>query len=276
MGETLVKVSVDRLTILGADSGSFGETINNNNFGFIEGSSIAPHPYKRQFYMTDGSLLQYTDNKEMNALRYDFNPNNVNNHDSERTHQRAVADIIRTMKYPKISRVDIAIDLKDVDLGCYTFTDNVGRKSNSWVDSSNRLETLYVGAPNANLRLRIYNKAKEQKQEGVWWRIEAQIRNEWCEAVLKGANPFEGISIGKPSWKQIENVQERAMVKLLLDYPDTMSELSRHTKTKYKKMLTSLPTDEHLDAVPIYENNRKEVMKTINFWTMFAGRNNVI
>lgn len=272
-------VSLDKLTILGDDCGRFEETINNNHFGFIEGDSVAAHPYKRNYYMQDGSLLQWTDNRSHRALRYEFNPNKITTLDKERTHRRAVVDIIRTMKYPEPSRIDIAIDIHGVDLGNYSFIDLHSRKKNYWVDGIDRLETLYIGASKSDLRVRIYDKAREQETEGEgsWWRMEAQVRGEFVKSVLeRGLNPFHGIRVAKLGWKQIENIQERAMVKLLLEDPLTIGELSKHTRRKYKKILASLPTTEEINVAGIYEDNRQKIRKDIDYWLDFANRNNVI
>lgn len=275
-----ISFSVDRLTILGDDSGRFETTINRNQFGFILRDSIAPFPYRRQFYMVDGSLLQYTDSSKLSALRYDFNPNNIRP-SKESEHRRAVVDILRTMKYPRISRVDIAFDFKGVDLSGYNFIDEGVRKKNMWFDGTNKLETLYIGAPNAHLRIRVYDKAKERRKageevEGHWWRVEAQIRDEWVNHFLLGIDPFSGLQIKQATWNEFEDIREQAMVKFLLDFPEKIGELSKNSRAKYKKILASLDANKEIDVQSLYAESKTEIRKQIDYWLDFSRRNDVI
>lgn len=290
-GKTEIISSIDRLTILGDDTGNFETMINNNNFGFIERQGVALHPYKRNFYCVDGSLIQWTDNPKFKAIRYEFNPNNIKL-SKEREHQRAVADIIKTMKYPKVSRADVAFDFMGYDLSSYQIIDKQGRKKNYWVSALNKLETLYVGAPQADLRIRIYDKRKEQKIKAPlnWWRIEFQFRDEGCRTIqgesLTGGqvlqckphiiNLFEGLRIVKLDYKTIENIQERAMVKLLLEEPDTIKELANATRAKYKKILSTLQSEKEIELEKIFVIHHDKLLKNIQEYLVLAERNNVL
>jgi len=287
--EKFVTCSLDKLTMLGDDTGNFETMINNNRFGFIERSGVAKHPYKRWFPCLDGSNIQWTDIANFKAIRYEFNPNKIKN-SKEREHARAVAEIIKTMKYPKISRFDVAFDFYGYDFNKYIIQDTLSRKKNYWVDSSDQLETLYVGSPNADMRIRIYNKAKEQKIEYPlnWWRIELQYRNDSCRTVqgevLHGdaivsispmiINLLKTLKLYQPSYKQIENVQERAMVKMLLDEPETIKELSKATRSKYKKILSTLPSEKEIDLNELFMSHHDKVLRDIQQFLIIAERNN--
>ena len=286
-----VTCSLDKLTILGDDTGNFETMINNNNFGFIKTSGMAKHPYKRWFPCQDGSNIQWTDIANFKAIRYEFNPNSLRD-SREREHRRAVTEIIQTMKYPKISRFDMAFDFYGYDFNKYIIRDKRGRKKNSWLDGSDQLETMYIGSPSADLRIRIYNKAKEQKIEYPldWWRIELQFRDDACRSVqgelvtnngvmnIKPQIPnlLETIRMFQPSYQQIDNIQERAMVKLLLEEPETIKELAKATRSKYKKILSTLPSEKEIDLKELFEIHHDKILSSIQYYIRVAERNDVM
>ncbi|MGW8901689.1 replication initiation factor domain-containing protein, partial [Streptomyces sp. NPDC055753] len=196
-------------------------------------------------------------------------------------HRRAVVDILRTMKYPRVSRIDVAFDFKGVDLTEFYFLDEGVRKKNMWIDGTNKLETLYIGAPNSDLRIRVYNKAKEQQKEGIevdgdWWRVEAQIRSEWMPNFMLGINPFSGLHIKQVDWESIESIREQAMCKFFLDCPGKLAEVDKNTRSKYKKILASLPANKEVDIQSFYDQNRTEIRKQLDYWLEFPKRNNVM
>ena len=272
-----VKVSIDKLTILGdICTDKFEPIINNNRYGFIEGSGLAKHPYDRNFYMADGSLLQYSKTSGMRALRYEFNPNKIND-DKEKIHSRSVAECIATMKYPKLSRVDIAIDLFDINISDYEIY-HEAVKTNEWRDRSKRLETLYIGAPNSDIRFRIYNKAKEREtvDERSWWRIEVQLRDELAMLPMMNINPFQKLSISKSSVQQIEDIRVRSMLYYLEQFPNEWANISKKSKERYKKILNTLPSKEDLKIADLYQREQQRITNEIKQWLKIAERNNVV
>jgi hypothetical protein len=68
------------------------------------------------------------------------------------------------------------------------------------------METVYFGAPDAEYRTRIYDKAVEQQapEKGPWWRVEVQERPPagtlWYQ--WEPANPYEGLHAADkyPEW----------------------------------------------------------------------------
>jgi len=271
------KVSIDKIVILGDEvKEKFEQVINNNNFGFIEGSGMAKHPYDRNYYMIDGSVLQYSKVANMRALRYEFNPNKINTSDKEKTHRRAINDCISTMKYPKLSRIDIAIDLYDFNLSEYDIVhDSV--KTCVWKDRSGRVETYYIGAPNSDIRFRIYNKAKEQKIEDKnWWRVEVQLRDEFAVGPLINVNPFKLVKFVKPAIRNVEDMNTRAMLFYLEKNPSDWENISKNTKTKYKKILNTLPSEKEINIAEIFEESAERIQKELRNWLYIAEKNNVI
>ena len=270
-------VSIDRLTILGDEvKDRFEQMINNNNFGFVERSSFAKFPYDKKYHMTDGSVLEHSKNQRNKAIRYDFNPNNINDGDKEKTHRRAINDCISTMKYPKLSRVDISIDLYDIDLSDYEIR-HESVKTIYYKSGAGKLETLYIGASESDLRYRIYNKAEEQGiKDKKWWRVEVQLRRELTEAVFLNANPFELVKFVKPILNSVEDMPTRAMLFYLQENPDQWTSLSKPTRLKYKKILSTLQSEKEINVAEIYENSAERIQKELKQWLYIAQKNNVI
>lgn len=97
----------------------------------------------------------------------------------------------------KLTRIDLAMDdtsgkvikfdnlVKDITAAnvITRWKDNteIIKRSNS--DSSKQGHTINVGSGASRIYMRIYNKALEQKQEGVWNRIELEIKKEYAEQI---------------------------------------------------------------------------------------------
>lgn len=287
-------VSIDKLSIVGEDAGTFETTVNDSSFDFIVGHSLAKFPYRRNFKCADGSYINYgTDLESVMPIKYEFNPNIIVA-SKENIHKRNVVRILRTMKYPKITRFDLAIDLKGIDLSRFDIRDKNSRKFNIYYDASGRMETLYIGARTSDLRIRIYDKAREQKDESgeQWWRIEAQLRTSACD-MLNGNlgefgsctpqtyNPFEGIEIYSKfsnGLERVENFKERIFIKHLQENPLDLQFLSKSSRHRYKKILATLESDQDkykIDLGEIYQTNKADIDKKLNDWLRYSKRNNV-
>lgn len=274
-----VSVSIDKIAIVGYDSGTFEKTVNDKYFDFIQTNRSAKHPYKKSFLCSDGSFMNWGEAPNVSPLRYEFNPNKIEP-SKENEHRKNVVRMLRTMKHPKVNRYDIAIDFKGIDLSDMTFIDMSSRKQNLWLDGSGRLETRYIGAKSSDLQIRVYDKGREQKKDDdVWWRIEAQVRGESCMVFNELGtvfDPFHDIKIAKPSLQSIEKIEQRAMVDYLIRNPHELSSLSRPTRVKYKKLLASLPTDKELELSSIFSDHKEQIEKQLNYWIAFSTRNNPI
>lgn len=82
-----------------------------------------------------------------------------------------------------ISRLDVAADDTDSVLqfkrmyGCCQHRRYISRSRwKIWTNGNE--QSIYFGSPSSERRLRIYNKALEQEQEGAWIRCELQMRND--------------------------------------------------------------------------------------------------
>lgn len=288
----LTSVSIDRLTVVGHDVGHFSQTVNDSSFGFIKNSHFAKYPYRKQWNCFDGSVVQWSDVREITPIRFEFNPNNIVQSD-ENEHRQNIVKILRTMKYPKVNRLDLALDFKGIDLSGLTVVDMSSRKQNEWRNGSGKRETLYIGGKTSDLKIRIYDKAVEQNDtsNGHWWRVEAQMKGDWCspmngELRVNGQSfmkckkqvfsPFDDVKLLFPSLESVKRIQDRAMLAYLIENPESFAELSVNTRLKYKKLLASLPTDKEFDLTSIFMPFKEKIDRELNYWLDFSSRNDVI
>lgn len=232
------KVSVDRLSIVGFKVGTKLERlINDVTFDLITNRIRTAFPYEWQYNLIGGGVLQVGNEHSQSNMRLDFNPNQV----KDERHTKQIHKIIACMKYAKLTRIDVAIDLKKVDLDNYSFIDDLSLKNNTWRSGLGRLETHYIGAPKSDFRIRIYDKALERGEKGDWWRIEAQMRREFAEN-FQSFNPFENLTLVEKELdlSHIKNFKEQIFISHLLKFPEDLSKLAQNTRYKYKKILQDL------------------------------------
>lgn len=174
-------------------------------------------------------------------FRLEFNPNRLRSVDSE-----IIGTIIPFLEDISISRADLAFDLFGVD--CSEFVlEKKGRPTatKEFRSSTGTLETKYLGAPRSEKQVRLYNKKKEQLQNGTdkdkefasqfnhWWRLEFQLRSRSVEEIFEVINTI----IFKPF--KFEGLPVEAQLYLLALTRDksVWNRISKNTRTKYKKIL---------------------------------------
>lgn len=285
----LKKVSFDNLTIVGDDPGHFDQTVNDITNTYIGNRIGASWPYRSQWSCSDGSLLQYSDSPNHRALRFEFNPNNANHEESSR--------ILRSFKYPWVTRADIAIDMHGLDLADFNVLDSKARKTHEIRSGTGRLQTLYIGGHQSPLRIRIYDKAKERQDtghkvsEGHWWRIEAQLRGDWLKPANgeiqdpdgnrllipnQVADPFEGVRIFKPDYGSIENPNQRVMALGFLCDTSQFDNVSAPTRRKYKKILNSMLATEEVVLSDVFQQAKNALDEELRAWLQHAQIHDVI
>ncbi|HEM3628639.1 TPA: replication initiation protein [Streptococcus suis] len=143
-------------------------------------------------------------------FRLEFNPNKLRSVDTE-----IIDTIIPYLEDISISRVDLAFDLFEVD--CSEFIlEKKGRPTatKEFRSDTGKLETKYLGASRSEKQIRLYNKKKEQLENGTekekeiasqfqhWWRLEFQLRSRSVEEIFEVINTvifkpfkFEGLSV---------------------------------------------------------------------------------
>lgn len=259
----LGRCSVDRLTILGYANDRFKPFIENSIFVLDKRS--AKLPYKEQWHCVDGSLIQLGDK---DIIRYDFNPNNVRSGE----HEKHVFQLLKTIKHARLSRIDIAFDFYGHDLSEYTWLDYRSRKRNYWTDSSNKLETLYIGAKDSEWKIRIYDKAKEQKDDTglCWWRIEAQLRAGFAED-WEDINPFDGLLAVKSNFEHLDvSWDMKAKLEYLMNHPEQFAKLAKGTKSKFKQLLGAYGEYLPVDIQQLYKKQKKDLRAQVHDWIQFC------
>jgi hypothetical protein len=205
-------------------------------------------------------------------MRLEFNPNKYRKTGGS---EKYILELIATMNDIHLSRKDIAIDIFDHDLNDYMIIDERGRKIIEYKDSSRRLETMYLGSKESEEQLRIYDKALEQgmnqkcevtgkKPNIKWWRIEGQMRGD--SAKEYGVNPFRKVRIVKKSDYRNLPIKDRALLLLLQADPDSIKELSKNSRTKYKKMLEEDVTEVSILPDKIFFEHMEDLESDIQSW----------
>lgn len=201
---------------------------------------------------------------EGKPVRLEFNPNKYRKTGGAEKH---LLQLISTMNDIHLSRRDVALDIFDQDLNDYNILDERGRKIIEYKDSNRRLETMYLGSKQSEEQLRIYDKALEQgckDKDKKWWRIEGQMRGDSAREF--GLNPFRKVRIVRKSDYKNLPLKERAILLLLQADPDSIKELSKNSRTKYKKMLEEDVTEVSILPDKIFFEHMEELEQDINSW----------
>jgi len=267
-------LSIDRLTVCG------------NVFGDLEGfysrcmyidyKGFAKYPYRHSIHFQDGSVLQVAEkenvrNGRMKELRYDFNPNH------KEYNKKLHYQVLGLMKDSHFTRIDVALDVYDLDMSTWKWVDSLGRPKRIYMSGKDSIETWYIGGKDSQIIIRIYDKAKEQKTKDgrKWWRVEVQMRRDAVKLVeeMKGGvfyNPFKDVSaVVEGDFKHLD-IKTRAMVKYLLNEPQGFSELSSASRAKYRKLIKEEASKETIDFAEIWEKKYSLVASELESWITFT------
>lgn len=275
------KLSLDRLTFCGNVAGSLDKFIEKNEY--IERRGFAKYPYRDSIHFIDGSILQIAEiemvrNGKIKELRYEFNPNNE-------MFEKVHISVLKMLKDVHVTRCDIALDVFDVDMSSWKWFDRLSRPQRHYVGGTGKFETVYIGGSHSELILRIYDKAKEQKEkEKTWWRVEVQMRGDWSKHFQEWSgrgvppiNPFDDIAPLLMNTQAIRRlpIRERAMVKELIAEPSGWSELSGKTRTKYKKMIRELSEKEpdKIDLSKMWKEKSPDMASELQSWLTYPMAN---
>lgn len=274
-------VSLDNITIVGIPVKTASQTRELLiNMGFV--NQFWQTPYKRyndNYTLIGGGMLQIThetgfvdnDGYTVHQIRLEFNPNKISMY---KQLQKEYLRLIKLIKEPKITRKDVAIDLRNIDINDFSVIDYSGRKRVEYKKSTMELETLYFGSKHSDERHRIYNKAVEQgldKELGIkWWRVEAQLRKEKAE--MRSYNAFSRIRIVHKNDYGIHDIRTRAMLFYLQANPDSFKELSVNARTKYKRLLGQSIESMYIDLEGMMDEAKKELQAEIESWLNFSPK----
>lgn len=263
------------MTICGNIQGSVEVFYENNPY--VKRQGFAKYPYRDSVMFIDGSILQIGEvgavrSGKIKQLRYEFNPNN-------KLYEKLHISVLKLFKDVHATRIDIAFDIENVDMGKWKWIDLKSRPSNIWYSGTGDVETVYVGGKDSEMRLRVYDKAKEQNEKDkVWWRVEVQLRGETAEMYRllsrKGKvniNPFDSITpVTDGEFPELE-IKQRAMVKYLIAYPSGFNELSKATRSLYKKIISGLASWETVDLKKAWNEKSSDVGSELESWFSFTN-----
>lgn len=239
-------VSVDRITLLGKPRGS----IDTDTF-----MRMIYKKYVRQSFFKATNGYNIVDPKtsenvayievpahRVNSIRIDFNP--------KRVRQNPIAEQIRELKWIisqlidiKFSRLDIAIDILNVDVTGYR-PYLFGATSSIIYGRDQAPQTYYVGARSSRSQLRFYNKFAELKAsrkkipDGIksYWRFEVQLRGSktetWYEDCLAKLDNFYKIDPHGAS-----NLHDEMVLAALAVDRSFFDRMGKNSQQKYRKML---------------------------------------
>lgn len=235
---TDTKISIDRITLIAYDNGHFTHYLNNSGYVDIDFQTKKTYGFRQAYRGLYGEFIE-VDGK--GKVRLDFNPNKANANE--------IGYILSYLKYPHLTRLDIAVDYFEVDFQDVEWSSMRSRKKNYWKDEYGTLETLYLGAQTSDKRFRIYNKAlemREKKKESInaghWWRVEVQQRFKANENYSPSEYLLPNLFDIRPYRKKldisfIDKFSERMMVAGLLEHPEELKKADKKTRAKYKKLL---------------------------------------
>ncbi|HFH6892683.1 TPA: replication initiation protein [Streptococcus agalactiae] len=209
-------------------------------------------------------------------FRLEFNPNKLRSVDTE-----IIDTIIPYLEDISISRADLAFDLFEVD--CSEFVlEKKGRPTatKEFRSDTGKLETKYLGASRSEKQVRLYNKKKEQLENGTdkekefasqfknWWRLEFQLRSRSVEEIFEVINTV----VFKPFKFEGLPVETQIYLVALTRDKNLWKQLHRNTRAKYKKILETYQTSD-IDYLGLLKDLLKhERLRLENQLAYYGGR----
>lgn len=283
-------VSIDRCTLVGNLFKNPDGTYVLDDFlrktPYLQTTRWAAYPYKWRYQMVDGSVIEVAEptTADVPPVRIDFNPNKCISDDQpvevegELVRRDGMAAVLGCIHSARITRLDPAIDYHNCNLAEWFVIDEKARKTAVYRSGTGELETLYIGAPRSALRVRVYNKALEQKyKHGDWWRVEAQIRyGTDCEGIpaeeYLGFDPFEGVRMIKPKYEGW-GWEQQAKVEYLQKHPEVFASLSAPTRSKYRKLIAKGGEQLALHPSDVFEEAKNHLREQVAYWLGLCGNN---
>lgn len=199
-------------------------------------------------------------------FRIEFNPNNLSD-DELFWIKENLSSVLENVGF---TRLDLAFDFEE-DLSDYFVMGDNALKKTVFYGRDGKAETKYFGVKDSDRFIRIYNKKQERKDNADieidlenYWRFEIELKS---KRVDEWKDCFKDMHVLKPDWTTVENLNEQAMIYLLLHEENKWGQLSRNTKYKYRKMIKEISPIDLTDLMS--ECLKKEVsrlQKELDFW----------
>ena len=199
-------------------------------------------------------------------MRVEFNPNKLTSEEMLWLKQ----NIIDYMEDDGFTRLDLAFDFES-DLNDYYALSDKAVKKTIFYGRNGKPETKYFGVRDSDRFIRIYNKKQERKDNADieidsehLWRVEIELKRNMVDY---WNDCFSDLHILKPNLKVVGNIQERAMLYLLVHEEDEWGNLERRTKNKYREKLKDASEIDLTDLMKLtLRENEKRLQKQIDFW----------
>lgn len=206
------------------------------------------------------------DSWDRRNMRVEFNPNKLTREEMIWLKQ----NIISYMEDDGFTRLDLAFDFEH-DLSDYYAMSDKAVKKTTFYGRNGKPETKYFGVRDSDRFIRIYNKKQERKDNADvevmsehLWRVEIELKRDMVDY---WNDCFNDLHILKPDYSTIENIQERAMIYLLIHEEDEWGKLERRTKNKYRDLLKTISDIDLTDLMKLtLKENEQELQKQIEFF----------
>lgn len=250
-------VYFDKITVVGnlyKDAEGSLQTLLNNTDSKIMGvptmSAVKGMLYSNYVYFEYDELMGKAFKK--GNFRIEYNPRKM-----PVELQREMISSLKPMLHDiHYTRLDLAFDC-DIDLGKYTHEHQTPLKRAEYYGVGGELESIYFGARASNIYTRTYNKKQQlldiekvEIEEPVLWRYELEIKNRGTiDAMINFDFPvFERVRFIQYDTSTLKG-NDRLIVQALVDHPPLMNEITKNSRTKYRKMIRGLSGN---DITPIF------------------------
>lgn len=216
-------------------------------------------------------------------LRLEFNPNRAT---SDEIRQMYI-NIIATMKYPELTRIDLAFDYAE-NLSDVRWIDKKGRPSSQYRNGKCVLETYYAGGSRSKLRVVMYDKKAERaSKQGIdpeelgerdWWRIELRFKENEIDKLFSddGYNPFEELTPYIPMALGLQSLKwkDRCVVMALMaeEGESIFGEMDAKSRAKYKNLLCEYTMPTPVDIGFDFEQQKNDLLEQVVSWFKYAGK----
>lgn len=272
-------IEIDKMTIVGHLDTELSYALQNAvdephvrikglpKTGYIEGQFFF-YGYPEPIYYCYDNIMAKSFEKR--NFRMEFNPSKITLEQSEWLKSK----IIYLLDKVGITRLDLAFDC-DFDLSLFNFEYKNALKSSEFKDRTGKIETMYFGSRNSDIYYRIYNKKLELKEkqdviidDPILWRYEIEMKNaDTIDSLIATGFPmFDDKRIIQYDVDSL-SAEENLMVTGLLAKPHLMGDLSKYSRTKYRKLLKSLDGN---DVTYLFKSEldkkKPELIGQINSW----------
>lgn len=200
-------------------------------------------------------------------VRIEFNPNNCD----EDAREFLLTHIVSCMTHIGFSRLDLAIDIKKDLKTFYAATENP-TKQTVFYGRDGKPETKYFGTRESERYIRLYNKKQERKDNANQelefenlWRLEFELKR---DRIDNWKTVADDLILKEPDWKSIEDSRTKAFVYMLLNEPAEWGELTRFTRSKYRKIIREMEGEDLTGSIQkIIQINTEFLQQDLEKWT---------